>query len=123
MADELDGVINPELQVNLGDIVQINLINSGGAEHNIGLPDFEAISNSIAGKGNQTQLLFRADREGGLLTSAWHPDTARQGWKANWWWVTHNRQPKQLPPASLAILRMCWDPLATAAHKFLPSDW
>lgn len=60
----LDGVINPELRVNPGDIVQINLVNGDGAEHDIGLPDFDAVSDSIAGKGNQTQLIFKADREG-----------------------------------------------------------
>jgi nitrite reductase (NO-forming) len=61
---DIDGVINPDLQVNAGDVVQITLLDMDGAEHDIALPDFGVTSDRIVGKGASTVIVFRVDGEG-----------------------------------------------------------
>ena len=60
----IDGVTNPDLQVNPGDVVQITLVDGDGAEHNIAVPDFGASSDHIVGKDASTVLVFTAGAEG-----------------------------------------------------------
>ena len=60
----IDGVINPELHVKSGDVVQITLVDGDGAQHNIFLPDFNAHSDDITGPGASTVIVFRADQDG-----------------------------------------------------------
>jgi len=60
----LEGLVNPELQVQDGDVVQITLINGDGALHDITLPDFQAASEQITGKESTTQITFTAGIEG-----------------------------------------------------------
>jgi nitrite reductase (NO-forming) len=60
----LDGKINPALQVKTGDVVQVNLVNDDGAEHDIVLPDFNAESDRIVRKGASSVIVFRADKKG-----------------------------------------------------------
>ncbi len=46
----IDGKSNPNLEVKLGDVVQVILINGEGAEHDITFPDFNATSDHVIGK-------------------------------------------------------------------------
>ena len=61
---KIDGVANPTLRVAQGQIVQITLIDGDGAEHDIGVPEFGALSNHVTGRGASTTIVFRADKSG-----------------------------------------------------------
>ncbi|WP_368641464.1 copper-containing nitrite reductase [Castellaniella ginsengisoli] len=56
--------VNPDLRVPEGAVVQINLINDDGATHDIAVPDFNAHSDHISGKGAATAIVFRASKNG-----------------------------------------------------------
>ena len=60
----IDGVDNPVLQVPVGAVVQITLIDGDGAEHNIAVPDFGANSDHVLAKDASTVIVFRADKAG-----------------------------------------------------------
>lgn len=60
----IDGVDNPDLQVPLNAVVQITLIDGDGAEHNIAVPDFGAMSDHVLAKDASTVIVFRADKAG-----------------------------------------------------------
>ena len=64
VGDGIDGQINPTLNVKPGAIVQITLIDGDGAEHNVNFPEFDALSDNVAGKGASTVIVFRADKKG-----------------------------------------------------------
>lgn len=57
-------VVNPDLKVPEGAVVQINLTNSDGAVHDIAVPEFNAGSDHISGKGSATAIVFRAHKNG-----------------------------------------------------------
>jgi nitrite reductase (NO-forming) len=63
---DIDGVVNPDLQVNPGASVEIRLINGDGVMHDVALPDFDAASDQITDKGSETVLVFTtsADQNG-----------------------------------------------------------
>jgi len=61
---EIDGVVNPTLQVEPGQVVQITMINGDGALHDVVAPEFDAQSDQVSGKGSSTVMVFRADKEG-----------------------------------------------------------
>ena len=60
----IDGVDNPTLQVPVGAVVQITLIDGDGAEHNIAVPDFGASSDHVLAKEASTVIVFRAEKAG-----------------------------------------------------------
>lgn len=61
---EIAEVVNPDLKVPEGAVVQINLVNSDGAVHDIAVPEFNAKSDHIVGKGAATAIVFRAHKNG-----------------------------------------------------------
>src|SRR5579862_8212467 len=61
---DIDEQINPVLQVHEGEIVQVNLINGEGAEHDISLDQYAARSGRVQAKGASTSLVFTADKTG-----------------------------------------------------------
>jgi nitrite reductase (NO-forming) len=61
---EIDGVVNPTLNVKPGAVVQITLIDGDGAQHDIAFPDFNAKSEIITGQGASSTFVFKADKEG-----------------------------------------------------------
>jgi nitrite reductase (NO-forming) len=61
---EIADVVNPDLKVPEGAVVQINLINGDGAVHDIAIPEFNAKSDHIVGKGAATAIVFRAHKNG-----------------------------------------------------------
>ncbi len=63
----IDGKINPSLTAAEGQGVQITLINGEGAEHDITLPDENARSPRVTGKGASTTIAFRAGKAGDYL--------------------------------------------------------
>jgi len=60
----IDGKPNPDLTAAEGQGVQITLINGEGAEHDIVLPDENAKSPRVTGKGASTTIAFRAGKPG-----------------------------------------------------------
>lgn len=63
-AGSIKGVVNPDLQVPEGAVVQVNLINGDGAIHDIAMPEFNVQSDDIIGLGAATAIVFRANKEG-----------------------------------------------------------
>jgi len=63
----IDGQVNPVLSAADGQVVQITLINGEGAEHDVVLPDQDAKSPRITGRGASTTIAFRATRAGDFL--------------------------------------------------------
>jgi nitrite reductase (NO-forming) len=61
---EIDGVVNPTLRANPGDVVEILLINGDGAPHDLAIPDLNESTNIITGAGAETTLTFTARQEG-----------------------------------------------------------
>jgi nitrite reductase (NO-forming) len=61
---EIDGKVNPTLSVHEGEVVQINLINGEGAEHDVVVDQYAARSDRVLGKGASSTLSFTADRAG-----------------------------------------------------------
>jgi len=58
------GQNNPTLHVKQGDLVKIVLKDGDGVVHDIVIPAFHASSANVTSKGDQTNLVFRADRAG-----------------------------------------------------------
>jgi nitrite reductase (NO-forming) len=60
----IDGVVNPTLQANVGDVVTITLSSGDGAEHNIAFPDFNVDSPHVIGQGRSISVTFSAYQAG-----------------------------------------------------------
>src|SRR5262245_44468003 len=60
----IDGVINPTLRVNEGEVVQVDLLNDDGIEHDVTFADFDAATERIAQKGASSVTVFRAHAPG-----------------------------------------------------------
>lgn len=60
----IDGVINPKLQVAVGAVVQITLVNGDGALHDVVFPDFQAATEQVVGKGSSSSTVFKAGQAG-----------------------------------------------------------
>jgi nitrite reductase (NO-forming) len=61
---DIDGVVNPTLRVREGAVVQVDLINDDGIEHDVAFPDFDAATERVAQKGASSVTVFRADKPG-----------------------------------------------------------
>ena len=61
---DINGKVNPQLLVNEGETVQINLINGEGAEHDIVLDQYSARSSRVLGKGASSAVTFTATKTG-----------------------------------------------------------
>lgn len=62
---EIEGQVNPDLNVPAHALIQINLINGDGVVHDIAVPAFGAQSENVTGKGAATAIAFRT-KEGGI---------------------------------------------------------
>src|SRR5690606_26338756 len=63
-AGAIAGKVNPDLVVPSNAVVQINVVNGDGAVHDIAVPEFNAKSDHITGKGSATVIVFRANKDG-----------------------------------------------------------
>lgn len=61
---DMNGIINPDLQVPENSVVQISLVNGDGAVHDIAVPEFSAQSDQIIGKHSATTIVFRVGAAG-----------------------------------------------------------
>jgi nitrite reductase (NO-forming) len=60
----IDGVVNPTLEVQLDQVVQVTLVNGDGAVHDVAVPQFGAQSEQVIDTGASTVIVFRANAEG-----------------------------------------------------------
>lgn len=60
----IDGKINPTLTVYEGELVQVNLINGEGAEHDIFVDQYNAKSSKVIGKNASATISFEASKPG-----------------------------------------------------------
>jgi nitrite reductase (NO-forming) len=60
----IDGQVNPKLEVPVGAVVQVTLVNGDGALHDVVVPDFGGASEQIAAKGSSSTFVFKADKAG-----------------------------------------------------------
>src|SRR5262252_3241130 len=60
----IEGVVNPTLRVNDGDVVQVSLVNNDGIEHDVVFPEFKAGTDRVNRKGASSVTVFRADQAG-----------------------------------------------------------
>ncbi|MET3792200.1 copper-containing nitrite reductase [Aquamicrobium terrae] len=61
---DIDGEINPTLMVHEGELVQINLINGEGAEHDVVIDQYAARSSIVVGKNASSTFSFIATKVG-----------------------------------------------------------
>jgi nitrite reductase (NO-forming) len=61
---DIDGQVNPRLMVHEGELVQINLINGEGAEHDVVLDQYAARSSVVVGKNASSTFSFVASKVG-----------------------------------------------------------
>jgi nitrite reductase (NO-forming) len=61
---DIEGVVNPTLQVAEGAVVQVGLVNGDGVEHDVVFPDFKAATDRVIRKGASSVTVFRADKAG-----------------------------------------------------------
>ena len=61
---EIDGVVNPTLTANPGDVVKITLINGDGMLHDVALDEFNVATDQFAGLDEQDSITFAADEIG-----------------------------------------------------------
>jgi nitrite reductase (NO-forming) len=61
---DIDGKVNPTLMAHEGELVQINLINGEGAEHDIVLDQYAARSAVVVGKNASSTFSFTANKIG-----------------------------------------------------------
>lgn len=61
---EIDGKVNPTLMVHEGELVQINLINGEGAEHDVVIDQYGARSSIVVGKNASSTFSFTASKVG-----------------------------------------------------------
>ncbi len=76
---DIAGVENPTLQANIGDRVEIALINGEGIDHSIMFPDFKVESARTAGLGNRVKLTFTADKTGEFSYYSNPPGQSKNG--------------------------------------------
>lgn len=55
---EIDGMINPDLIVQPGDVVRLILLNGDGMQHDLYLPDFKAKTEFVSKIGESTEIIF-----------------------------------------------------------------
>lgn len=61
---DIEGEINPDLTANLGDLVEITLINDDGMMHDLTISEFNVATPRFFEKGQKETIRFVADQEG-----------------------------------------------------------
>lgn len=61
---DIEGIANPTLSAQPGDVVEIILINGDAIQHNIALEGLNLKSKDVMAKGEQTRLVFNAEQAG-----------------------------------------------------------
>jgi nitrite reductase (NO-forming) len=64
MEGDLEGQVNPDLQAQPGDVVEIRLVNGDGAMHDLAIEELGIATEQIAGQDKETSLIFKVDEQG-----------------------------------------------------------
>lgn len=65
--EPIDGVANPDLTVQPGDVVEITLVDGDGVQHDLILPDFSIASDKVTKKDTQAVVTFKVETEGAYV--------------------------------------------------------
>lgn len=79
---DINGKVNPQLVVHEGELVQINLINGEGAEHDVVIDQYVSRSDRVLAKGASSTFSFTADRIGDFVyfcSVAGHREAGMEG--------------------------------------------
>lgn len=60
----IDGVVDPDLKANPGDIVEITLLDGDGVTHDLTVPDLGVKSLQVKGKDATAKIKFKAEKPG-----------------------------------------------------------
>ncbi|RJP48692.1 MAG: hypothetical protein C4557_12500 [Anaerolineaceae bacterium] len=61
---EIDGLVNPDLNVDAGDTVRVVLVNDDGIPHDFAVPDLDAQTSLVMAKGQTAEAVFQAGKPG-----------------------------------------------------------
>ena len=61
---EIDGMTNPDLVAQTGDMVQVTLINGDGMPHDLAIPDLNVQTAMMTGKGQTAEVVFEISAAG-----------------------------------------------------------
>lgn len=64
---EIDGLVNPDLEVQSGDLVSVKIESSDGIPHDFAIPDLNVQSQLVTGKDASTDLVFEIEEKGNFL--------------------------------------------------------
>lgn len=63
---QIDGLPNPELKAQAGQVVEIVLVNGDNILHNLAIPTFGVQSPDVAKQGDETRVTFQANQAGAI---------------------------------------------------------
>ncbi len=124
LGGDIEGVVNPTLRVNDGDVVQVSLINNDGIEHDVVFPEFNAGTDRVNRKGASSVTVFRADKSGEFLYFCSLPGHRQAGMEGKLV-VGGARGPAVTLPPSTSIVRAASDlpgPLPPGPARTLTID-
>lgn len=64
---DIDGVRNPDLNVNVGDVVKVTIISTDGMEHDFAIDDLEVLSEPVSGEGQEVSIVFEVTEAGSYI--------------------------------------------------------
>jgi nitrite reductase (NO-forming) len=100
----IEGVVNPMLRVNEGDVVQVSLVNNDGIEHDVVFSEFKAGTDRVNRKGASSVTVFRADQAGEFAYFCSLPGHRQAGMEGKIL-VGGVRAPVAVLPPSVSIVR------------------
>lgn len=60
----IDQQVNPDLQVQPGDVVEITLVNGDGVQHDLAIDELQVSSGTVDQQGQLKKVVFAVDQEG-----------------------------------------------------------
>jgi nitrite reductase (NO-forming) len=121
---DIEGVVNPTLRVNVGDVVQVTLVNNDAVEHDVVFPDFKAGTDRVNRKGASSVTVFRAGTAGEYAYFCSLPGHRQAGMEGKLA-VGGAKAPVVALPPSISIVRSPTDlpgPLAAGPPRTLGID-
>ena len=118
---DIDGQVNPTLMVHEGELVQINLINGEGAEHDVVVDQYAARSAIVVGKNASSTFSFTASKVGEFAYFCSIPGHRAAG-MAGMFHIMAGPPSVRRPPLG-TIPPICLDRSASALRRWCASTW
>jgi nitrite reductase (NO-forming) len=121
---DIEGLVNPTLRANDGDVVQVSLVNNDGIEHDLVFPEFNAATDRVNRQGASSVTVFRADKSGEYAYFCGLPGHRQAGMEGKIV-VGAGKAPVVALPPSTSIVRDPTDlpgPLPAGAPRTLAVD-